>query len=207
MHLYNYDPAPNPQRLVHFMRLKGIEIPTTQIDLGTLEQHKPEFQAVNPAGTVPCLVLDSGEQLTEVIAICQYLELQYPDKPLMGSSALEKALILEWDHKIFTNLLSAIADMLRNGNPNFAGRALPGPIKLEQIPELVERGRVRLQHCWEVFDRALEGRDYLVGGRLTLADIDLYVAMSFAGWVREKVPASATNLVNFQSRMKDALSA
>jgi len=72
---------------------------------------------------------------------------------------------------------------------------------------LVERGRVRLQHCWEVFDRALEGRDYLVGGRLTLADIDLYVAMSFAGWVREKVPASATNLVNFQSRMKDALSA
>ncbi len=205
MHLYNYDPAPNPQRLVYFMKLKGIELPTTQIDLGKLEQLKPEYHAINASGTVPCLVLDSGEQLTEVIAICQYLECLNPAKPLMGNNALEQAQVLEWDHKIFTTLLSAVADMLRNGNPAFEGRALPGPVSLAQIPALVERGQIRIQHCWEVLNAALEGKNFLVGTSITLADIDLYVAMNFAGWVRERVPETASNLLAFRDRMKALL--
>ena len=148
------------------------------------------------------IILHDG---TEVIAICQYLELLHPDTPLMGATALEKAQVLEWDHKIFTTLLSAVADMLRNGNPAFEGRALPGPVSLAQIPALVERGQVRIRHCWEVLNTALEGREFLVGNGLTLADIDLYVAMNFAGWVRERVPETASNLVAFRDRVKALL--
>ena len=38
MKLYTYDPAPNPRRLALFMKYKGIELDTAQIDIGTAEQ-------------------------------------------------------------------------------------------------------------------------------------------------------------------------
>lgn len=76
---------------------------------------------------------------------------------------------------------------------------------MAQIPALVERGQVRIQHCWEVLNEALEGKDFLVGNSVTLADIDLYVAMNFAGWVRERVPETASNLLAFRDRVKALL--
>ncbi|HBZ49175.1 MAG TPA: glutathione S-transferase [Halieaceae bacterium] len=206
MHLYSYDPAPNPQRLVYFLKLKKIELPTTQIDLGTLEQLQPSYRAINPSCTVPCLILESGQRLTEVIAICQYLENEFPEHPLMGTTSMDKALVLEWDHRIYMAIYSAIADMLRNGNPNFVGRALPGPLAIEQLPDLVERGRLRLHNAWELIDEALANREFLVGDSVTLADIDLYVALNFAGWVREKIPESAAHLTQFRTRMAELLS-
>ena len=38
MKLYTYDPAPNPRRLTLFLKLKGIDIDTQQIDMMTAEQ-------------------------------------------------------------------------------------------------------------------------------------------------------------------------
>ena len=38
MHLYTFDPAPNPRRLTLFLAYKGIELPTTQVDLMKGEQ-------------------------------------------------------------------------------------------------------------------------------------------------------------------------
>jgi glutathione S-transferase len=61
---------------------------------------------------------------------------------------------------------------------------------------------VRIEHCWEVLNAALEGKDFLVGNSVTLADVDLYVAMNFAGWVRQRVPETAGNLLAFRDRIK-----
>jgi len=203
--LYTYDPAPNPRRLGLFMQYKGIELPTEQIDLSQLEQMNERYLSINPAGTVPALLLEDGTLMTEVIGMCDYLESRYPERPLMGESALERAQVLSWDHRLYVGAMMAIGEALRNGNPAFADRALPGPGKTPQIPELVERGRLRLRSSWGPIDRALAGRDFLVGETLTLADLDLLVVTEFAGWIKEPVPEEHQHLQQWRQRVKEVL--
>ena len=114
MKLYSFDVAPNPRRVGLFMAYKGIAIETINVDLGKKEQLMDDYLAINPAGTVPTLVLDDGTILTDVIACCAYLESLYPEKPLMGTTDLERAQVLGWSHKIFIQGLMAVAEMLRN---------------------------------------------------------------------------------------------
>lgn len=207
MHLYTYDPAPNPRRLGLFLAWKGIDVDTTQVDLMQLEQLGEPYRAINPSGTVPTLVLDDGSLMTEVIAICDYLESLYPQRPLLGTTPLLRAQVLGWDHQIYMNAFSAVAEILRNGNPNFADRALPGPDRIAQIPALVERGRERLQRAWKAYDEALGGREFLVGDSLTLADFDLLVCTEFAGWVKESIPDDCPALLAWRDRVRATLDA
>lgn len=205
MKLYTYDPAPNARRLKLFLNYKGIELETRQIDLGKLEQHSEEYIAINPYRTVPALELDSGEVLTEVIGQCVYLEALYPEKPLLGSTALEKAQIISWDHRLFMMGFTAIADVFRNGHPAFAGRAMPGPIELEQIPALVDRGKIRLEHFWPTMDAHLATTPWIAGESLSFADIDMFCINEFAGWIKESIPEGCSNLKDWQKRTAAAL--
>ncbi len=205
MKLYTYDPAPNPKRLQMFLDYKGIELETIQVDLMSKEQMKPEFKAVNPSMTVPTLVLEDGTRLTEVIGICVYLEELFPDKPLLGTSAVEKAHVFDWDHRLFTSCLTAVAEILRNSAPAFANRGLPGSIDVPQIPELVERGRMRLGPGFRAADQALADMPFLAGESVSLADIDLLAIIEFAGWVKESVPEDCSNIQAWLPRVKEAL--
>jgi len=194
MKLYTYDPAPNPRRLALFLKYKGIEIDTIQVDLLQKEQMKDDFRALNPQMTVPTLVLDDGTVLTEVIGMCSYLEALYPEKPLLGTTPLEAAQVLSWDHRLFASVMMAIAEILRNTAPNFENRALPGALDVPQIEALGERGRLRLKHALPELDKLLESQAWVAGDHLSLADIDLLVAIDFAGWVKESMPAHCDNL-------------
>lgn len=205
MHLYTYDSAPNPRRLGLFLAFKGIELPTTQIDMRANEHRDASYLAINPEGTLPALLTDEGELLTEVVGICAYLEGIYPDKPLMGTTNLEKALVLSWDHRIFGGIFTAFAEMLRNGSPAFANRALPGSIDIEQIPALVERGRKRWRAGMALFDEELGNKTYLCGDTLTLPDIDLFVAVETGRWVKESIPESCERLIAWMERCKALL--
>lgn len=205
MQLFNYDSAPNPRRLVYFLKYKGIDIPTTQVDMRAQEHRGADFLAINPLGTLPALQTDEGVMLTEVIAICDYLESQYPQQPLMGTTPLERALVLSWDHRIFTSLFEAFAEMLRNGSPAFAHRALPGPTDVEQIPALVERGRHRFRASLALFDQELGEQPFLCGDAVTFADIDLLVVCEVASWVKETLPESCERLQRWLPRTRDAL--
>ena len=69
MKLYTYDAAPNPQRLAHFMKYKGIEIDTQQVDMMTAEQLQEQYRAIYPDCTLPGLVLEDGTVLTDVMGM------------------------------------------------------------------------------------------------------------------------------------------
>ncbi len=142
MKLYTYDPAPNPQRLALFMKYKGIEIETQQIDMMAGEQLGDEYRAIVPERTVPALVLDDGTVLTEVIGICTYLEALYPEKPLLGTTPLEKA---PGDQLGLTKCSPCCSWRSPRlcATAVLASRAAPCPatLDLEQIPALVERGK------------------------------------------------------------------
>ena len=205
MKLYTFDAAPNPQRLNMFMQLKGIEIETVQIDMLKAEQLSDEYKSVNPAGTVPALVLDNGTVLTEVIGMCVYLEELYPETPLLGITAQEKAEVISWDHKILTMIMSAVAEVLRNTGASFENRALPGPLDLPQIEELAARGRMRLEHGWPALNAEIEGKKWLVGDSITLADLDLMICAQFSRWVKCAPPKECANIHAHITRVQEAL--
>ncbi len=205
MKLYTYDPAPNPRRLTLFMRYKGIAIETRQIDMMAAEQLGDEYRKINPDCTVPALVLDDGTVLNEVVGICTYLEELHPDKPLMGTTALEKAQVISWDHHLFVGLMMAIASVLRNTGKSFVNRALPGPLDVPQIPELAERGRLQLQYILPELDAHLATSQWVAGDNISLADIDLLVGIDFLAWVKHSVPDECTHLKAWYERASAAL--
>ena len=200
MKLYTYDPAPNPRRLALFMKYKGIEIETEQVDMMAAKQLEDAYRQVNPECTVPALVLDDGTVLTEVIGICAYLEGLHPDRPLLGTTPLERAQVISWDHKVFTTVMMPIAGMLRNRGDAFKNRALPGPVDLPQIPELIERGVLQLQHALPSLDAHLADTTWVAGDEVSFADIDLLVGIEFLGWVKQSIPEDCTHLKAWYER-------
>ncbi|HRD94242.1 glutathione S-transferase family protein [Accumulibacter sp.] len=205
MKLYTYDRAPNPRRLGMFLKYKGIEIETAQVDLRKAEQLTDEYRAINPEMTVPALKLDDGTVLSEVIGICTYLEQIYPDRPLLGTTALERALVVSWDHRLFAAMIMPIADMLRNSAEAFRNRALAGPYDVPQLAEMVERGRLQLHYILPDLDAKLARGAWLAGDNFTFADIDLLAAVDFMAWVKESVPEECAHLKAWYARAQAEL--
>lgn len=205
MKLFTYDPAPNPRRVKLFIDYKGIKIDTEQINLGTREQFEGSFLALNPLATVPTLCLDDGNVLTEIVSICDYLESEYPEKPLMGNTTLERAQILSWDHRLHGEFLLSIAEVLRNTAKIFVDHALPGQTSFAQIPALAERGEGRVDAIFDELENYLANRQYFVGDCLSLADIDAYCCFEFCGWIKKAVPEANTNTVSWLGKIKDKL--
>jgi glutathione S-transferase len=205
MRLYTFDAAPNPRRINLFLTYKGIRVPTQQVDLRSGEQFSTDFTAISPRCIVPVLQLDNGTVLCDGIAICWYLESRYPQRPLLGTDPLQQAQILSWDQYICADGFLPVAEALRNRSPAFKDRAVTGPEQIRQIPELELRGRLRLQSFWQRLDEHLEGREYLVGNAITLADIDGFVVVDFAGWIKERVPEERKHVQAWYQRIKSLL--
>ena len=184
--LYDYPGAPNPRRARMIIAEKGIDIPKVTVNLFRMEQLSPEFLAINPQGTVPVLETDDGTYLTETVAICRYLEELQPEPPLMGSSAIEKALVLNWNNIVEQSGMISIAETLRNWSPGFRNRAFPGSTDYPQMPELIDRGRKRTEQFFDQIETRLQQSTYLAGDNFSLADISLLAITDFAGWVEIK---------------------
>ncbi|HAW56620.1 MAG TPA: glutathione S-transferase, partial [Hyphomonas sp.] len=73
MKLYN-SVGPNPHVVRMFMAERGIDLPKEDIDLMAGENRQAPYTTKNPAGQLPALELDDGSILTEITAICEYLD-------------------------------------------------------------------------------------------------------------------------------------
>lgn len=88
--LYDYWRSSAAYRVRIALNLKGIEYESRQIDLREGEQRSSEYRALNPQGLVPTLEID-GHRLTQSLAIINYLDVRYPNHPLLPVSAAERA--------------------------------------------------------------------------------------------------------------------
>ncbi|HKV13493.1 MAG TPA: maleylacetoacetate isomerase [Reyranella sp.] len=73
------------------LNLKGIAVDQAFRHLRKGEQRAPDYAAINPQKLVPALVLDSGEVLTQSLAILEYLEETHPEPPLLPKDPVERA--------------------------------------------------------------------------------------------------------------------
>ncbi len=195
MKFYDCTTAPSPRRVRIFAAEKGISLPTVQVDLRNGEQFTDAFRAINPECTVPALALDDGTVIADAVAICGYIEELHPHPPLIGSMPQERAVVTALNRQIERDGFFAAMDAFRNAAKGLKGRALPGPHDYDQIPELAERGRARVTNFFHAMDTRLAGREFLAGGRFTIADISTLVLTDMAvGMVKLPIPGECANL-------------
>lgn len=145
-----------------------LDLPFERVDLGGPfgGNHDPEYLRLNPNGLVPT-IRDGDLVLWESNTICRYLatvhggekgERLYPKEP--GA----RAFVERWmDWQLATA-----------GGP--MGQLLFGLIRTrpeQRDPAAIEAARRRALEAWTIVDDALQGRPFLAGGALTLAEIVL----------------------------------
>ncbi len=73
------------------LNLKGVAVEHAFRHLRKGEQNTADYVALNPQKLVPTLVLDSGEVLTQSLAILEYLEETHPEPALLPKDPVERA--------------------------------------------------------------------------------------------------------------------
>jgi len=207
MKFYDCKTAPSPRRVRIFLAEKSVEIETAQVDLGKGEQLNEAYREVNPDCAVPALQLDDGSHISEVLVICQYIEETYPEPALMGGTAEERARVSMWNAKVEQQGLLAMADAFRNSAKGLENRAVTGPDAYPQIPELAERGRLRVLQFFKRLDAQLASSRFVAGDRYSMADITAMVLVDFAGWIKIQVPDEATNIARWYAEVSKRPSA
>jgi len=178
--LYQSTGSPNSRRVRIFLAEKGLKVPIVAIDLGKGEQHSVSYRTINPRRVVPTLVLEDGTAIGEVPAIMRYLDEAFPEKPLLGATPKQKALIAMWERRAELEGFAAVMEGVRNKLPGLKGRAIAGPHDFEQIPALVERSVHRVKNFFDDFNAQLEQAPFVAGDRYSAADITTLVTLDFA---------------------------
>jgi glutathione S-transferase len=202
MQFHDCATAPSPRLVRMFIAEKGLDIPTRQVDLRHGEHLSAEFRAINPHCTVPVLELDDGTRLTSTQGCWRYLEEAFPEPPLLGRTAVEKAVVADLVWRLESDGWQGMAEALRNAAPGMKGRALTGPDGYDQIPALAERGKLRVRRFLDRFETLLAGRPHLAGDAFTAADIFALVLIDFAGWIKLTLPEDATQAHDWLARVK-----
>ena len=118
-------------------------------------QYKPDFTAVNPKSKVPTLVRDDGSVLTEYPAIAYWLARTNPDKKLLPDNMDAQARAFE------------ALDYASRTDPHAGLLAAVPRVQLHAEPadedKVKERGKEMAEKGFAVMDKALAGKDYLVG--------------------------------------------
>jgi len=91
MKLYDYFRSSAAYRVRIALNLKGVASERASVHLRRGAQRAEDYLAMNPQGLVPALVTDSGDVLTQSLAIIEWLEESYPQPPLLPRDAPGRA--------------------------------------------------------------------------------------------------------------------
>jgi glutathione S-transferase len=181
-----------------FMAEKGIDMPRQAVDLRKGENREAEHLKRNPHGQMPTLELNDGSYLSEITAICEYLEEKYPAPPMIGATPEARAECRMWTRRVDLNICEPLANGYRFGEAlRFFQKRIP--VAPDASPGLKMIAANRLQ--W--LDGQIAGKDYLCGKRFTLADILLYCWVDFGGEVGQPLDPANSNIAAWFARVAE----
>jgi len=189
--------GPNPKVVRVFMAEKGITIPLERVDLRAGDNRKEPHLKRNPHGQMPTLELDNGSYLSEITAICEYLEDKHPTPALIGATPEEKAECRMWTRRVDLNICEPLANGFRfsQGLDFFKDRLLTIP---EAAPGLKAVAQDRLK--W-LDGQMADKREFLCGKRFTLADILLHCFLDFGSKVGQPLESANKNVQGWFDRV------
>ena len=135
------------------------------------ETQSPDYLALNPTGKVPTLV-DGDFILTESAAICFYLARQYGNGKLLGENPREEAKVMQWVLFGMTEIDPFAFQLMMEGHYREGG---PNEGFCTECKDWVG-GSLKL------LEKALDGNDWLLGDKFSLADIINIQEANFAAF-------------------------
>ena len=91
MKLYDYFRSSASYRVRIALNLKGLEYDQLPVNLREGQQQQEAYLQDHPQGLVPALQLEDGRQLTQSLAILEWLEETYPEPPLLPADHWQRA--------------------------------------------------------------------------------------------------------------------
>ena len=167
-------------------REAGMPLELVKVDVATKTvAREGDYWDLNPKGYVPALVLDDGQVLTEGPAIVQYLADRAPEAGLAPpNGTLERVRLQE-----ALNYLTS--EIHKSYSPLFKPDVLPA-VREERLAYLTRR--------YALIEKQLEGRQYLLGDRFSVADAYLYTLTRWARGLKLDL-AGFPNVQAFQKRV------
>lgn len=161
--LYRAHWSTNCERVALALAHKGLEAESVLISYSD----RTTVERVSGQGLVP-VIEDADEVVFDSIAILRRLERRAPEPPLFpghpGRGA-ELDAFCEWFERVWKAPPDAIEDELATGAPDL---------------EVVAVSAELLQHRLGLFERLLEGRDYMFGDELSAADFYVFPFLKYA---------------------------
>jgi glutathione S-transferase len=169
--LYAFPPI-RTIRVLWTLRELGVDFELVNVNMMAGENRRPDFLALNPAGKLPVLV-DGDFVLTESVAIVLYLAEKYPEKRLLPPAGEAKGQVTKWLLFVATELEQPLWRIARHTAIYPKEERLPGEVVL---------ARRDFQDMASVMEEHIRGREFLVGGAVTVAD---FVAAYTLDWANE----------------------
>jgi glutathione S-transferase len=187
--------GPNPRAVRMFMAEKGLKVPMVEVDLLKGENRQGAYQQKNNAGQMPCLELEDGSTVSEITAICEYLEDTNPKPALIGASPKEKAETRMWTRRIDLNIVEPLANGFRysQGLPLFKDRIPTAPEAADGLKRVAQDRMLWL-------DKMVAGRQWICGDRFSYADIHLFAFIDFGKQVGQLLNPEAKTLAAMYDR-------
>ena len=153
------------------LREAGYEFELEKVNLKTKKtEFGEDFSVLNDKSSVPFLVLDNGETLTEGAAILQYLADQKPETNLAPTNGtMERVHLQEWLSYIST-------EVHKTHWPLFY---------TDQVGEQASQVYLKkLKKAYGYVSNALQGKQYLMGDRFTVADAYMYTVLNWHNFIK-----------------------
>lgn len=194
--------SPAPRCLRMFILEKGLKLESVNIDVFTGENRQQNYLSINPAGQTPALKTDSGEYISEAVAIAEYLEELHPNPVLIGSTPAQRAETRQWWRRIELNITEFIHNAFHyaEGLKRFEDRIPVAPEAADGLKAIAQDRIIWL-------DNMLDKKTYLCGERFSAADIWLYVWLGFANSVNQKFDHNLKNIGPWFNRIEQRPSA
>ena len=193
--------GPNPHVVRMFAAERGIdlqkELEVEDIDIMAGVNREADYVAKNPGGQLPCIETDNGHHLAEITALCEYLDEKFPGQSLLGDNAEERANSRMWTRRVDLYVCEPLANGFRysEGRPLFESR-------MTLLPEAADGLKSLAQEKISWLDSLMEGREFVGGNQLGLADVLLYCFLAFGETVGQPMNADNKNIMAWYERMK-----
>ncbi|KVH39973.1 glutathione S-transferase [Burkholderia cepacia] len=170
MKLYGFA-GTRSQRALWGLKELDADFEFVSVNLLQGEHKRPEFLRLNPAGKVPVLV-DGDLVIPESAAIVLYLADKYPEKALLPVDPALRAQAYRWVMFAVTELEQPLWRITRHS-------FLYPPEK--RSPADIELAREDFRTMAAILDKHMEGREFIVGDTLTVADCVTAYLIDWAG--------------------------
>jgi glutathione S-transferase len=185
-----------------FIAEKGIDVPMETVDVRGGENREADYLKVNPRGQSPALITDSGLLISEITAICEYLEELQPEPPLIGKTPEERAEVRMWTRRIDLGICEPMANGFRYSDAIEMFRS-----RMRVIPEAADGLKACAQDILTWLDSQMAGKNWVCGERFTLADIMLFCFLDFGANCGQGIDNNNSNIAAFYDRAKARTSA